>query len=639
MKDFFERQDEARRSTVWLVALYALAVGGLIVALYAVLVVVTGTAHWWEPALLGAVAAGTGLVVGGGSAFKFMQLRDGGGVVAEQLGGRPLGRSEVSNAEEQCLLNVVEEMAIAAGVPVPSVYVLPEEGINAFAAGHTLDDAVVGVTEGCMQRLERAELQGVVAHEFSHILNGDMRINLRLIGLLHGILLISLIGRLLMYGGGSGRSRGNRTGVLIGLAFFAVGSVGVVVGRIIQSAISRQREFLADAAAVQFTRNPDGLAGALKKIAGLERGGEVRRAEMQETSHLFFSYPLSGRFLASLFSTHPPLEERVRRLGSNLEEDFTEEVDFTEERSASPQGVSSLQGATTSSRRVQAEKDHVAETAGTIDPEHVQYGHDMLDALPPSLREAAHDPLGAVALVYGLLLDPAPVTRESQLSVLRPRLEHGVHEELQRLFPILRNLERPARLLLVDIAAPALRELSQQQYVQFSTNIQRLVEADNQLTIFEYALRTIVLRRLRRVFRSDPPGRPRYRTLRQVHGPVEALLSALAHVGHRSDEAVRSAFRAGWACFPEVNETDASFREPAPVTPQTLDRALRQLERARPPLQRQVVDACAHCVLHDREVTAEEAELLRAVAIALGAPLPPFLPQAYGTEEAEEQAG
>ena len=627
MKDFFERQDEARRSTVWLVALYALAVGGLIVALYVALLLFSGTGAWWEPGLLVAVALGTGLVVGSGSAFKLVQLRGGGSVVAEHLGGRPLGRSEASSAEEQRLLNVVEEMAIASGVPVPSVYVLPEESINAFAAGHTLDDAVVGVTEGCVQRLERAELQGVIAHEFSHILNGDMRINLRLIGLLHGILIIGLIGRMLMYSGGRSRGRSdNRGGMLLGLAIFAIGSVGVVAGRMIQSAISRQREFLADASAVQFTRNPDGLAGALKKIGGLEGGSRVTKAEAQEASHLFFSYPLSGRFLASLFSTHPPLDERIRRLDPSFEGEFT----AVASGEAPAEGASGLHGGLTEAARVTG-------AAGTLDPEHMDYGHDVLEALPAVLREAAHEPLGAVALVYGLLLDPDPAMRESQLSTLRPRLEHGVYEEMHRLFPLLQDLERRERLPLVDLAAPALRELSQQQYTAFSRGIQRLVEADNQLTIFEYALRTIVLRRLRRVFRNDPPRRARYRSLRQVRGAVEALLSALAHVGHRDDESLRRAYQAGLARFSELGEGDTG--EPQPVVPQTLDRALRQLERARPTLQRQVVDACAHCVLYDREVTPEEAELLRAVTIALGSPLPPFLPEvptAAAAGEAQE---
>lgn len=624
MKNFFEHQEEARRSTAWLVALYALAVVGLVAALYVAAVVFVGGAAWWEPGLLVAVALCTGLVVGGGSAFKLVQLRGGGSVVAEQLGGRPLDRSGDASTEERRLLNVVEEMAIAAGVPVPSVYVLEEESINAFAAGNTPEDAVVGVTRGCLRRLERDELQGVIAHEFSHILNGDMRINLRLIGLLHGLLLIGLIGRMLMYSGGRRRRRDRGNSALLGLAVFAIGSIGVLAGRMIQSAISRQREFLADASAVQFTRNPAGLTDALKKIGGLEEGGRVERSDAQEASHLFFSYPLSGKFFGSLFSTHPPLEERIRRLDPSFEGNLSDVEEPS--ASASPAGAMGLHGG-----GARSSPDRVADSAGTLDPEHVGYGRDVVEALTPALREAVHEPLSAVALVYSLLLDPDDALREEQLSALRERLDDGVYEETQRLFPLVQDLDRRMRLPLLDLAAPALRDLSPPQYGHLSTNIERLIEADQQLTIFEYALRTIVQRRLGRVFRETETQRARYGSFRQVRGACEALLAALAHVGHRSDEAIRGAFRAGLARFPEVNAADADFRDPAPVSPQTLDRALRQLDRARPKLQRQLIEACAHCVLHDREVTPQEAELLRAVAIALGCPLPPFLPQTSGT--------
>jgi hypothetical protein len=479
-----------------------------------------------------------------------------------------------------------------------------------------------------------------------------MRINLRLMGLLHGILLIGLIGRLLMYGGGRRRvgggsgGRGRAAALAMGLAVFAIGSIGVLCGRMIQSAISRQREFLADAAAVQFTRNPEGLAGALKKIGGLEEGvsggdgagdansgtgSRVSIAEAQEASHLFFSYPLSGRFLSSLFSTHPPLEERVRRLDPDFDEELPPTEEPTEplgERAAASLHGGGNAGAAPAEQRAEVDADagRVAVSAGTLDADHVRHGHDVLEGLPPALRRAAHEPLGAVALVYGLLLDPDPATREDQLATLRPRLEHGAFAETRRLFPHLEGLERRARLPLVDVAAPALRELSGQQAAHFLGNVQRLVEADSQLTLFEYALRVIVRRRLHHALRSAVPERARYRRLRQVRGAVEALLSAMAHVGHRSDEDARAAFRAGLACFEGVGETGDA--DPHPVAPPTLDRALHQLQRARPPLQRQIVDACAHCVLHDRAVTTGEAELLRAVAVALGCPLPPFLPAA-----------
>ena len=220
-------------------------------------------------------------------------------------------------------------MAIASGTPTPPVYMMQEEpGINAFAAGFTPSDAVVGVTRGCVGQLSRDELQGVIGHEFSHILNGDMRLNIRLMGVLFGILVVGLIGSILLrsslYGSAlqSRSSRGNSTQVLliIGGVLMLVGFIGTLVGNLIKASVSRQREFLADASAVQFTRNPSGIAGALKKIGGFEAGSEMMNPHAPESSHMFFGRAVSSGF-NSLFATHPPLEERIARLDSSWQPD------------------------------------------------------------------------------------------------------------------------------------------------------------------------------------------------------------------------------------------------------------------------------------------------------------------------------
>ncbi|MEO0852853.1 MAG: M48 family metallopeptidase, partial [Cyanobacteria bacterium J06648_11] len=326
--NFFEHQDKARQNTTQLVGLFVLSIAFTIVAFYGAALAIAAIAEpgWvssvWQPELFGLIAIAVVAIVGFGTATKTWELRQGGWVVAESLGGR---RVELATDDpgEQRLLNVVSEMAIASGVPVPQVYVMDDEAsINAFAAGYSAGDAAIGVTRGCIEQLDRDELQGVIAHEFSHILNGDMRLNIRLMGVLQGILLIYLMGNFIFRGtfylgsgrsysrrrdrgdGGSGRSR--LVMFLAGLAMMVIGSIGLFCGRAIKSAVSRQREFLADASAVQFTRNPNGLAGALMKIGGLSEGSKISSPQAEAASHLFFGNAVSQ--LSAAFATHPPLK-------------------------------------------------------------------------------------------------------------------------------------------------------------------------------------------------------------------------------------------------------------------------------------------------------------------------------------------
>lgn len=321
--EFFEAQDRARRKTRLLVLLFILAVLAIIAIVYIVVYILTARrgapVMGIDLALLGIVAGGVIVLVGSGSGFRISQLRRGGPAVAELLGGKQVD-PETSDPAERRLLNVVEEMALASGLPVPAVYVLEDqEGINAFAAGHTPEDAAVAVTRGALEILNRDELQGVIAHEFSHISNGDMRINVRMMGLLFGLLLLAVVGRILLgVGPAGGRRRGGDGRIaLIGLALIMVGFIGVFFGRLIQAAVSRQREYLADAAGVQFTRNPRGLAGALRKIRDSEGmggpGGRIWNPHAEEANHFFFARGVGG-LISGLFATHPPLEERIRRL-------------------------------------------------------------------------------------------------------------------------------------------------------------------------------------------------------------------------------------------------------------------------------------------------------------------------------------
>jgi Zn-dependent protease with chaperone function len=328
--DFFTQQEVARRRTWWLVVMFFAAIAGIIGSLYAAIgfayeASLDGTEYtsapnpMWSPEVLLAVSAIVSLIVLAGTAFKLAQLRHGGSKVAEMLGGKLVSPAS-TQFHERRLLNVVEEMALASGVPVPPVYVMPGQmGINAFAAGYSIHDAVVGVTEGTMRGLKREELQGVIGHEFSHILNGDMRLNIRLIGIVHGLLLLAIVGRVMMRAAMSGRRTSNKKDnvaavfIALGLALVIVGYAGYFFGGLIKRAVSRQREYLADASAVQFTRNPQGLASALKKVGGLATGGIVNNAHAEELSHMFFADGIKRFFGGgSLFATHPPLAKRVK---------------------------------------------------------------------------------------------------------------------------------------------------------------------------------------------------------------------------------------------------------------------------------------------------------------------------------------
>ena len=330
--DFFENQDKARRHTKRLIAYFLMAVALIVVAVYLVCALIFFRGRvaggdfgaLWDPQVFLAAATGTIAVICFGSLYKINELREGGGAVARMLGGRLMSPA-TTDPDEKKLRNVIEEMSLASGVPVPEIYVLDEEeAINAFAAGHSTSDAAVTVTRGAMELLNRDELQGVIGHEFSHILNGDMRLNLRLIGLINGILCLAIIGRILVQSGSSRSSRSDKKGnplPLLGIALLIIGGIGVFFGKLIKSAVSRQREFLADASAVQFTRNPLGLAGALKKIGGLSGGSKLDAPAAEEASHLFFANGLRESWF-NIFATHPPLEERIRLLDPTFDGKF-----------------------------------------------------------------------------------------------------------------------------------------------------------------------------------------------------------------------------------------------------------------------------------------------------------------------------
>jgi Zn-dependent protease with chaperone function len=645
--DFFEQQARAHRRTKWLVIYFVLAVISMIALIYFGALFITAAAlsrhhqysepgplSLWDPQLLLGVTIGTLAVVIFGSAYKTLALSEGGSAVAESLGGR-LVASDTSNPDERKLLNVVEEMSIASGVPMPKVYVLDEEDrINAFAAGYTPSDAAITVTRNCMAKLTRDELQGVIGHEFSHILNGDMRLNLRLIGILFGIFCLATIGRILMQARSS-NSRERNPLPLVGLLLLVIGSLGVFFGRLIQAAVSRQREFLADASSVQFTRNPAGLSGALQKIGGY--GSFMESPHASDACHLFFASGFDSDFMGFM-ATHPPLEDRIRAIDPawdgkfrRAEGDSAENLhlysDSSRPRSGTPPPLPNLSGAILGGI-LAGEGDSGIKSAsvlpqlGSLTPQHLKYAEALRNSLPDSLKVAARQPLDATALIYALLLSADSSLRGRQMEGLGTRIPSAVVEKVAVLLPEVSAMAARARLPLVNLALPALRQLEPEQFSQFSQTLQWLITSDGQVELFEFVLQKIVRRHLDSHFNGQPSRSAQYYTLKPLVPDAALILSALANVGSSDPRAVEHAFAVG---APRLRAPDNSGLVLYPLEQcglAPINAALDRLALAIPVLKKNLLEACVLVVAADGLIQESEAELLRAIADTLDCPIP-----------------
>lgn len=664
--DFFGAQDDARRKTWRLAALFGAAVLCLVLLTNLLIGAVylftarpgpTGgldlnasladlPAGYWALISLGVVS-----VIGLASAYKYLQVRGGGRTIAEALGGRllPPGSGDL---EARRLLNVVEEMAIASGTPVPPVYLIDEPSINAFAAGFGTDDAVIGINRGTLEHLDRDELQGVVAHEFSHILNGDSRLNLRLVAILHGILFIGLLGRALLRGfgrrsGRRGRGGGGAPGLALGLGLLVIGYAGTFFGNLIKAAVSRQREFLADAASVQYTRNPHGIAGALKKIGGLGVGSTMASAAAGEASHMFFGQ--TGRvFLGSLMATHPPLEQRIRAVEPGWNGRFPRlEATPADAASASP-GAPALAAATRSGSApatvaadtVAADTAAAATTAedvvaavGRLDDAGLARAATLIDELPERLRDAAHDPFGSRALVYALVLD-AGAGRRMQLALIQARAEPGVPDELSRLLPLVERVHAQQRLTLLELSMPALKQLSTAQYQTFIGTLVALIKADRRIDLLEWVLHRLLVKELKPHFEGRERHPARHARVAAVTREAAELLSALARETGSGDRgktggaeadpiAVERAFAAGWDALGLPAGRGGALSRADDPNFARLNRALAELRGLKPLQKPRLIKACAAVVLADGAPSSRQSVLLQGVAATLDCPLPP----------------
>ena len=652
--DFFAQQDKTRRKTKLLVFYFILAVAAIVVACYFVGLIIFAAAqshhyHYgeqaqfvlWNPQLFLGVTVGVLAVIFIGSAYKTNELAGGGGSVATLMGGR-LVNSNTTDPDERKLLNVVEEMAIASGVPVPQVYVLNEErAINAFAAGHTPSDAAIGVTRGCIQMLSRDQLQGVIGHEFSHILNGDMRLNLRLIGIIFGLLCIATIGRVLL----SARSRSSRDNnalPLIGLALVLLGAIGVFFGRLIQAAVSRQREFLADASSVQFTRNPSGLSGALQKIGRYGFGSRLESEHAPDMCHMFFGNGVAEPFFG-LLATHPLIPDRIHAIDPAWDGTFPpldeKQIEVVKRAAISelehtpklmPDLFKTVLGGAIivggSAEKPPVIRSHtVLPNLGNPTPLHLKYAGQLRDSLPDSVKAAARAPLDAVALIYAMLLSPDETTRTMQLAGLAQRVEPAIQEKIVALFPEVSTAAAHAHLPIINLALGALRQLRPEQFNQFSQTLQWLIESDGKIELFEFVLQKIVLRHLTLQFSGARPPVAQYYTLKPLVPDCAIVLSALANVGSSDAAQIGKAFETGAPYLRAPDNADLALLSGEQCGVDQIDAALNRLALAVPTIKKNLIEACVYTVGADGVITETEAELLRAVADTLDCPIPPFV--------------
>ena len=598
--DFFESQERAKRNTSRLVAMFVAALLATMASVHVLLTVLFAKGNFADVRMLGISLGSVLLVVVIGMAVKFAQMSHGGRAVAEAMGGVQVDPGSSDPAERR-ILNVVEEMAIASGVRVPPVFLIDEPSINAFAAGNSQDDAVIGVTRGCIEQLSRDELQGVMAHEFSHIFHRDTRLNMQLVAWLGGIFAISLVGRIIMrsaLSAGSSREKndGKMVALALGGAVFLIGIVGYFFGRIIQSAVSRQREYLADASAVQYTRNPDGIAGALEKIAH-GAGSRIAAPAAAEFSHFFFA---NG--MASLFSTHPPIEERIARIrGARMVSAGVGSAARIEAASPPIHGM------------VPAAALHAARAGmGSVNAAGLSLAGELVSDAPAAVLDAARNPFSARAVVCLMLLSKDPAERARQLSAIAS-VDRKLAEATSSLADVAEIALRE-RMPILEVCAAALSMLSPSQYSQFRTALAQLIAADGQVDRVEWTVR-ILLRHAVEGRGSAPSGLGKATML-----DLARVVSVLAWSGATDESGVLRAWSAARTAEPALPESPDAV---SVCTLDALDGALRAFAGATPGLKRRLVDACVACVAADGQTTVEEAEILRAVCASIGAPMPP----------------
>jgi Zn-dependent protease with chaperone function len=636
--DFFSAQDNARKKTKYLILIYVLVlvlltfVTTLILLL---LIPVTFGKPLPEPFWLALFSTqylptllGVGAFIMGGALFssylKSRHLSKGGSVVAASLGGVKISPN-TTDLNERKVLNVVEEMAIASGMPVPDVYLLKNEStINAFAAGQTPMDAVIGVTKGCVNKLTRTQLQGVIGHEFSHILNGDMRLNLRIIMLLHGIEFIGVLGRILTSSQrhsrySSSRSRNKSGGgiILAGIALRIIGWIGVLFGNLIQAAVSRQREFLADASSVQFTRDPSAISGALKVIGGVSESSKIRHTDVKEAAHMFFGQAFNTR-LSFLFATHPPIDLRIKSIEPGWDGQFLKPLPAVEISEAEPVPEES---SVASSPIAGLPEPLVTLLAAGVILE--QLSEKQQQRLANLVEEAA-DSLEAMAIVVAILIDGNQTLEEINWQQAFKDIEiKGLQELVEKQLNQLNEVELENELPLIELSMPALKQMSLQQYAEYKKLLQAVMLLDNQKTIFEESIFQLVTRYLDVHFGLKSATKVKFIKASQVEMEIQLVLSMLVHFGHDSNSIAKSTMQNAFKRA--VNHIGLPNLEMIDIEDshhELFNGASEKLVYCSLPLKQKISQALTICIEHDGEIKPIEKELALAIAATMDAPIP-----------------
>jgi len=622
MASFFEQQDKAQSRT-WVLGIF-FAMG--MIALFAVAWLATAILFRGDGRLMRdpAVIGGTLLVIGAitllPALWKYVTLGGHGSKVAEALGGVRIYPS-TSDPNERKVMNVVEEMAIASGMPVPPVYLIRDPSINAFAAGTSIRDAALGITTGAIEQLSRDELEGVMAHEFSHIFHGDMRINLRAVAAIFGMVALGYVGYFLLRTAprGGGRKNNGAAGIaLFGLALAAIGAIGTFFGRLMQAAISRQREFLADATAVQYTRNPAGIAGALRKIARLH-DPTLAIPQASQFNHFFFTEGVKT-WLAS----HPPLSERIKRIeimaGGVLPEAPARPSAPVMARAG--RGAAAVPVPPVPSGAAAAGIAQAFAGIGTIDRVRIDAAHNALERTPDLLRAAAHDPMGARAVTYAALIADAAGSVDARIDAIRAS-DPSAADDCRDMLALMRSVPKRERLALIEVACPALGSLPLQEYQSFRTIVANIMRTDSRIDLYEWTVAQMLRSRVEDRLRAEATRpKPDRATLQSHHSHVGALLGLVACTTGADSRAAEQALAAGLSV---IGIPAGALPPPSQRSLDALSATLDSLDGLRPSERGRLLSACVTVAMHDGNVRDDEGFIVRAIAERLAVPLPPAI--------------
>ena len=660
--NFFEQQDQARRRTTWLVVLFLLSIACVALSFYglALFVIVPqaqdrgakGAEIWWNPQIFMEITGAVCLIIFLGAGVQRLRLGGTGKSVAEALGGQPL-QGATENADEQKLRDVVDEMAIASGMPVPPIYILQEDSINAFAAGKNPQDAVLGFTRGAITQLNRDELQGVTGHEFSHVAHKDTRLNLRIACVVAGVMLIALIGRVMLQVAGRiataprmSSKKDDRGGaalafVAVGLGLLIVGGIGAFFGRLLQAAVSRQREFLADASAVQYSRNPAGISSALRKIGGLPFTA-IQSPAASGLNHFFFSKSIN-----SWLSTHPPLPERIQRIerggfindvvgqssgatpmdsigaisnSGNLAAGFVGDGPprvSSDSANNPPEFHPAFRAATHADGRPLTRDDVFQATLSRVVPqESLDEARVLLKKIPEAVQVAAREPLDVQAVLLLLVTDPKNENRDQVRALALKQLGESVVACWDRLASSMLELPDEIRLVVLDLCVPTLTQLTKQQYVAFRTTLTAAMRSDSQIDLFEWMTRIVLTRRIETRFGAMSQKKPT-RSMQECSQEMRIVLGTLARAGG-SDHSARAFDLGAAAC--ELNAL--AFPSAAECALDALHISLEILDALAPGDRKLLAKALVCVAAADNVYNTQELLLLRAFAYRLDIHLP-----------------